>query len=305
MKNLIRSLFSMGLLGWVFLFMALAIALGSYAALSNLDSFEVTWERMDALAALEDQVSVHLREMQLNELYFAYAIDFETPLTDVRDEVAYHAAEIDQILDDLVADGHFTEELDYYPEDIDLLGEFRALLDQHGQSFDEVVQTYESGDVDAAIDDILWLEEENYELQWRLDELVTNLDADRLDAALLFPEDIAFALRGASIALVVMLLLALAGYRAISQLTQPVMDLTNAVIAIGGDRYRPELLGNLLKKSGPAGRFARALDAFAWAIDDRDASLKTEIADLREQLYESRRRRLKISGPSPDGGALS
>lgn len=305
MKNLIRALFSMGLLGWVFVFMALAIALGSYTALSNLDSFEVTWERIDALAALEDGVSVHLRDMQLNELYFAYALANETPLDETLDEVAYHAGEIDQILDDLVADGHFAEELGYYPEDIDLLGEFRALLDQHRQSFDEVVQSYESGDVDAAFDGLFWLDEENYELQWRLDELVSNLDTDRLDAALLFPEDIAFALGGASIALVALLLLALAGYRAISTLTQPAADLTNAVIAIGGDRYRPELLGDLLKKGGPAGRFARALDAFARAIDERDASLKTEIAGLREQLYESRRRRLKISGPTPEGGALS
>jgi hypothetical protein len=298
MKTLMRSLFSMGLLGLVFLLMALAIFVGSFAAVGNLDSFETVWERIDALAALEDQVSVHLREMQLNELYFVYALDYETPLSDELQKAANHAGAINKVLDNLVAEGHFTAELDYLPEDISLLSEFRALLDQHHQSFNGLVQTYQAGQVDAAISGIVDIQEQNDELQGILDELIASLDADRLYAAGVFPEDIAFALLGTGIALIAMLLLALVGYRAIAQLSHPVVEVTNAVIAIGGDRYRPELLGKLLKKGGPAGRFARALDAFARAIDARDAAFKIEIDNLREQLYESRRRRLKISGPN-------
>lgn len=298
MKNLTRSFFSIGFLGLIFLLMALTIFVGSFAAVSNLDSLEMTWEPIDALATLEDQVSVSLRDMQLNELYYVYALEYEMPLGDERSAVAANAAAIDQHLDDLVTEGHFTEDLDYFQEDIDLLDEFRALLDQHRQSFDDLVRTYESDEVDAAIDGLLWIQDENEELQWILSELIASLNADRLYAVRVFPTDVAFALLGASVALVAMLLLALGGYHAIAQLTRPVVDLTNAVIAVGGDRYRPELLGRLLKKGGPAGRFARALDAFAQALEVRDASLKTEIDDLREQLYESRRRRLKISSPN-------
>lgn len=298
MKNLLRALSSMGSLGWVFLFMALAIFVGSFAAAANLSSFETTWLRIDAMEAMEGQVSFYLREIQLNELFFVYALDYGTPLGDELDAAIYNADEIDLVLDDLVAEGHFSADLDYYEQDIALFDEFRALLDQHRQSLDEAVESYESGDVDGAIKDILALREEHAELQWVLQDLIASLDADRLYAAQVLPEDIAFALQGVSAALVAMLLLALAGYRAITQLTRPVVEMVNAVIAIGGDRYRPEMLGSLLKRGGPVGRLARTLDAFAQAIEARDAALKTEIDTLRERLYESRRRRLRISSPN-------
>lgn len=297
MKNLIRSLFSMGSLGLVFLLMAVAVFVGSFAAIGNLTSFDAIWQHVDVLAALEDQVSSHLREMQLNELYYIYAIVYETPLSDEVDQVAGNAAQIDQTLDDLAAN-YLNAEMGYTEEEIGLFNDFRALLEQHRQAFDRMAQTYESGDVDAALEGIVAIQEENDELQSMLDALIASFDADRLEAAQVFPEDVSFAILGVSIGLVAMLILALWGYRAIARLTQPVVDLTNAVIAIGGDQYRPELLGKTLKQGGPPGRFARALDAFAQAIERRDASLKQEIERLREQLYESRRRRLKISTPN-------
>jgi len=297
MKNLLRALFSMGLLGWVFMFMALAIFVGSFAAIANLISFETTWQRIDALDALEGDISMHVREVQLNELFFAYALDYETALSDELDAAAYHADEIDRLLDELEAEGHFTADLDYYEEDIALYEEVRALLDQHRESFAGVVESHAAGDVEGAVAGTLALQEEHEELQWTLHELIASLDADRLDAAQTFPEDIAFALQGVSAATVAMLLLALVGYRVIAQMTRPVVDLTNAVIAIGGDRYRPEVLGRLLKRGGPVGRLARALDAFARAIEERDVTRKAAIGNLREELYQSRRRRLKISNP--------
>jgi hypothetical protein len=297
MKNLIRSLFSMGCLGWIFMFMVLAIFVGSFAAISNLIAFDTIWQRIDALATLEDQVSTHLREMQLSELYYTYNLDYGLDLGENLDEVAGHADQIDQGLDDLVAGGHFSADMGYGEEEIGLFNDFRTLLVQHRQGFEQMAQAYESGDAAATIEGLIAIQEENGELQGMLDELIADLDADRLEAAQAFPEEISFAILGASVALVAVLLLALVGYRAITLLTEPVVDLTNAVVAIGGDQYRPELLGRMLKQGGPPGRFARALDAFAQAIERRDASLKQEIDGLREQLYESRRRRLKISTP--------
>ena len=304
MKNLIRSLFSMGCLGWIFLLMAVAILIGSFAAVSNLISFDTTWQRVDALAVLEDQVSTHLREMQLSELYYTYALDYGLTPGDELDGVAGHADQVEQSLDDLVADGHFSADMDYVEEEIGLFNDFRTLLGQHRQAFEQMVQTYESGDAAATVEGLIAIQEENGEMQGMLDELIADLDADRLEAAQAFPEEISFAILGAGAALIAVLLLALVGYRSITLLTEPVVDLTNAVIAIGGDQYRPELLGRMLKQGGPPGRFARALDAFAQAIERRDASLKQEIDGLREQLYESRRRRLKISTPDRQEGAL-
>ena len=297
MKNLIRSLLSMGCLGWIFLFMALAIFVGSFAAVSNVIAFETIWQRIEALATLEDQVSTHLREMQLSELYYTYNLDYGLELGENVAEAAGHADQIEQGLEDLVAGGHFSADMGYGEEEIGLFNDFRTLLGEHRQGFEQLAQTSEPGDAAATVEGLIAIQEENGELQGMLDELIADLDADRLEAAQAFPEEISFAILGASVALVAVLLLALVGYRAITLLTEPVVDLTNAVVAIGGDQYRPELLGRMLKQGGPPGRFARALDAFAQAIERRDASLKQEIDGLREQLYESRRRRLKISTP--------
>jgi hypothetical protein len=134
-----------------------------------------------------------------------------------------------------------------------------------------------------------------------LEDIITLIDSDRMGAAQQFPADITFAIQGISIALIIMMLLALWGYRGISLLTQPLTDLTNAVIAIGGDHYRSELLEKVSRLRNPAGRFARALEAFAQAIEQRDGSLKQEISNLRERLYESRRSRLKISSSKTRG----
>ncbi len=297
MKNLLRALFSMGLLGWVFLLMAVAIFAGSFAAITNLTSFQTNWQRVDALEVMEGEVSTHLSEVQLNELSFAYALDYEAPLGDQLEAVDYHTGEIARLLDDLTAQGHFTADLGYEDVDIALFDNFRALLDQHRQSFAAVVETYNAGDVAGAVEGTLALQEEHEELQAGLHELVSSLDAYFLYGAQEFSQNMALTLQRVSIALVAMLLLVLGGYRAIVQITRPVVDLANVVIAIGGDRYRPEMLGGLLKQRGPVGRLARALNAYARGIEGRDAGLKTEIGSLREQMYESRRRRLKISSP--------
>lgn len=305
MKNLmtfIRSLFSLGQLGWILLLMALAVLIGCFTAIGNFDAFDVAWGRIDVLAALEDTVSVHLREMELNELYYTYAMEYETTTSSELQTIEQHYTEINQILDELIAEGHFTTDLDYYEEDIALLADFRSLLDDHQQTFSQVVQAYESGDMETAQALSAESGEENAELQATLKILSFSMNADLNDAAQTLPEDISFAIRGISIAVIGMMILVLLGYRAISRLTQPLLDLTNAVTATGGDHYNKELLESCLRLGSPPGRFARLLDAFAQAIEQRDAGLKGEIVKLREQLYESRRRRLKIARPNQNSG---
>lgn len=297
-----RSLFSLGQLGWILLLMALAILIGCFTALGNFDNFDIAWARIDALSALEDTVSVHLREMELNELYYVFALEYGTETSSELQSIDEHYTEINQTLDDLAAEGHFTTDLDYYEEDIALLADFRSLLDDHQQTFSQVVQAYTSGDAESAQALMDVSEEENAELQEMLKELGIRLNADLNDAAQTFPQDVSFAIRGISIAVIGMMILVLLGYRAIGRLTLPLLDLTNAVTAAGGDHYNNELLARSLHLGGPPGRFARLLDAFARAIEQRDAGLKAEMVKLREQLYESRRRRLKIARPNQASG---
>jgi methyl-accepting chemotaxis protein len=296
----IRSFFSIGFLGLIFLFMALALFIGAFSTVITFNSFDITFQRIDALSALEGEVSSNLREMEINESYYAYAMEYGTPVTDELEKVNSYAAQVTQTIDSLIAEGHFTAELSYtYTEDYtQMINDFRTALEQHQQTFQQVVSAYQAEDYENARNILQESASENTDLQAMLKDIITLVNAERMDAAQTFPSDIVFAIQGTSIALIAILLLALWGYRGIALLAQPLINLTNAVIATGGDQYRPELTGAERKLRNPAGRMARSLDAFAKATQQRDAAQKQEINDLREKLYESRRSRLKISGPS-------
>ena len=291
----LRSLLSMRLLGSILVLMALAMLLGALAAARGLASFNAAWECVDALAVLEDQVSVTLGQMQIEELSHVFALDYETGSSAGLEAAAHSVDQVDELLAGLADAGYFTAEGGYQDEDIALFEDFRARLAGHRKSWAALVETYGPGDSNEASAGLADLQAEYADLQVMLSELVSRLESDRLVAAQALPGDSALAMTGVSAALVTLLLLALLGYRAVAQLTLPVADLTNAVVAIGGDQYRPELLSH--NAGGPCGHMARALDAFAYAVEQRDAGLKQEIEALREDLAESRHRRLKISRP--------
>jgi nitrate/nitrite-specific signal transduction histidine kinase len=139
---------------------------------------------------------------------------------------------------------------------------------------------------------------ETYQVQMDLDYLILLTERARADTLQEFPSDISFAIWVITIGLVVILLLGLWGYTAVSGVTQPLLVLTNAIIAIGGDQYRPELVADLKKRRNRARKLAQALDRLAQTLQNRDAALKQEVDDLRQQLFESRRKRLKISRPN-------
>ncbi len=288
--KMIRSILSLSLLGLILLLMAGAVFLGASAALRTFASFEQVWKNIDALAALEDRASFHLGEMQGQELAYAFANEYETEPGDEPQRAARHLAETSRILDELAAQGHFAAQTA-------TLETFRALLDGHRATFEKVVTDYASGDQASAQTGMELAEEQVAGLQDLLAELVAGVDAGRAEAAQALSQEITLAIQMISAAVVATMLLALLAYRAASRLTEPLFDLTNAVIAAGGDQYRPELTAEVIRQGGQAGRFARALDAFASTIERRHAGEKQEIARLRQELYESRRRRMKIARP--------
>lgn len=303
MKNLItflRSFFSMGILGLIFFLIVCVVFLGAVVALRNFDTFNVAWARADVLNVLEDQVSSALHEMQLNELYFVFASRYGTPLTDEAVEMLNYTAEINATLDDLIAHGHFTSRLQYSEIDIARLEYFRTQLDEHQQTFVEMGRAYSRDNPQLVIELMASALEENADLQETLGALIASVDADRTATSQAFMIEITRTIQSIGVAIVVLLILGLWGYWAIARLVQPLLGLANMVIAIGGDQYRPELAERVIKTPGPAGRLASSLDAFAKYVDQRDAGFKQEIDHLRQQLFESRRRRLKLAQPAQD-----
>ncbi len=309
MKKLFAPIKALGTLGWlgvIILLMAGMIEFASYSQGSV--PFDTEMENVYALTELEGNVSQRLGSMQTSESFYVYSREYELDAQSHLNNALAEDAAIGEALAEMEDYGYF-EPVEYEDEEIDstytmdaLVAEFNDLRSAHRATFDQIVAAYDAGDLESA-----WaLEEEaayqNDELNAKLKELIDWMEEDRVYAAMEFPIDANIGVQWAALGFAVVIVLGLLGYQRISATTRPLSDLANATTAIGGDQYRSQLLGGLLKKGGPAGKLARALDELAGGVQARDAGLKNEIEVLRTQLYESRRRRLKLFRDDEKGG---
>jgi hypothetical protein len=99
------------------------------ALLQGSISLDTALVRMDALNVLEDDVLYTLNDLQLNEGYHVFAIQYEYPPENYIATVEQDYASISQLLDELLSDGHFSSELGYAPEVSDMVDEFQRMLD--------------------------------------------------------------------------------------------------------------------------------------------------------------------------------
>jgi hypothetical protein len=301
----IRSLFSLGPFGLIFLLMAFCIGSTALLIIDNFGAYTPVWGHAYAINLLEGSLKDDLFEMQLRETYYLYAKQYQAPEENYLQEAADYEAQIKQALEELEAQESISEENGYTAEDADLLGQIKNQLAEHRQTFDQLVAAYQADDLPETERLTPLSMEQHNAIRDTLVELVTNLEAERVGFLQTFPEDITFTIQWNTIALSVLLLLALLGYRTIAGITQPLLNIYNAVMAIGGDQYRPEMLAETTRHRGLVGRFAHDLDHFAKAAEMRDSALKQEVATLRQQLYESRRKRLKLTRPSTQSSAAS
>ncbi len=304
--NPFKALISLGWLGVIILLMAGMIEFASFSQGSA--PFDTEMEKVYALTELEGSISQQLGNMQTSESFYLYAREYGLDAQLHLDDALAQNAALGEALAEMADYGYF-EPVEYEDEAFDptytvegLVAEFNDLRGAHRATFDQIVAAYDAGDLESA-----WaLEEEsatqNDELNAKLKEIIDWMEEDRTYAAMEFPADANLGVQWAALGFAAVIVLALLGYQRISATTRPLNSLANATTAIGGDQYRPELLGALLKKSGPAGRLARALDELAQGLQARDAGLKSEIETLRARLYESRRRRLKLFRDTEKGG---
>lgn len=90
-----------------------------------------------------------------------------------------------------------------------------------------------------------------------------------------------------------------------SQVTQPLLTLTNAVVAIEGPRHPEQLLAGLSEQRGALGELAQALDEMGRATGARRQAAAAEVAALHAQLQQERRRKIDaVRGArhTPPGG---
>lgn len=88
-------------------------------------------------------------------------------------------------------------------------------------------------------------------------------------------------------------LLALWGFQAASRFTVPLLAMSGAVTAIGGGRFRPEMLDDIRRR--PAMREAyQTMTGLAEAVGERRARLQADVDGLQAQLNEARRDKLEL-----------
>jgi hypothetical protein len=291
----LKAAFYPSLLSLVMFLMAVAIFITSLMQVSV--PFNSAQERTLVLNTLQDKVAYALASMQIQESYEVYALLYEREESGFIQYAETANASIDQEFSNLVAQGHIGSKFPYATDLTSKLQIFNDTRATHRKTFNEVVSSIKSGSADAALV-MDQLEKDNQTLNAQLSDLIISVEQDRLAALQDFPENLNRGITFAVIGLAFCLILALLGYQVIATTVRPLRSLRNMITAIGGDRYRPEMQGALLKNRGPAGNLARALDQLARSEQERTAGIKKETERLRQELYESHRRRLRVFHPA-------
>jgi hypothetical protein len=269
-----------------------------YWALASQSSvpFDAQQERMYVLGVLEDDVQYNLNQMKLNEARKIFMLQYG--LTEDQDYASLAEqsdAQAGEILSSLSDEGYFTADEDAYIRDssqeLQRLNDLRSV---HQETFRQTVAAFQAEDYEQGSALVEKMQDENEALDKALQALILGVEQDRVHAYRDFPADINLSIYIATIGITAALLLGLIGYQLIAAAIRPLKSLFNITTAIEGDQYRPEVYSELIKKKGPAGDLARALDHLADGIQKRDTTLKSEIEQLRQELYASRRRRLKV-----------
>ncbi|PKN92508.1 MAG: hypothetical protein CVU44_15350 [Chloroflexi bacterium HGW-Chloroflexi-6] len=291
----IRAFFSLGWLGWVIALMALVVLFAAFNQSS--DAFDAAVERTYVLSELEAFVALDLAEMQVQETQEILIKAYGLGATDALERAKQADQSISETMDWFEEDGSFYGDDGYYSdltEDIEAFNQARV---NHAEMFDNFLNSFDEANNEADDEYLLELtqelEEDNEFLNAALRKMIIDVEQDRQFALAEFPYESNASILVIAIALGVTLLLALAGYQAIAVAVRPLRHLRNKITTIGGDVYRP---GEALA-GGAAGNLAKALEELALAEQTRNQKAKQEIEDLRQTLYESRRRRLKIYQP--------
>jgi hypothetical protein len=287
-----KALFSLGPLGLVILLLAITILFAARSQTS--EPFDAALERMDILDTLENKVTFNLNEMQLQEVREMFAVDYELSEEDSAQKALDADTEISQELSTLEEDGRFGSEFPYATDITSELQDFNDTRAAHQKIFKDAISAFESGNEDNAVSTMDQFEENKQTLDSQLRALIISVEHDRLSALKDFPDDADVGVLYAAIGLALCLILALFGYQVITSTVRPLRYLRNTITAIGGDQYRPETQIDLLKRGDAAGNLARALDQLATGEQTRNEGIKQEVERLRQELYESRRRRLKV-----------
>ena len=287
----IRAFFSLGWLGLIIGLLALVTLFAAFSQSS--DPFDAAMERMFVLSELESSVALDLAEMQIQESREIFTLSYGLDSSDAAEKAQQADERISLTLAELEEDESFYGDDAYISdlsEDMTAFDEFRIA---HRENFEYMVNFADDMTDEDLFDAFYTLEDDNEILTYMLRAIIIGVEQDRLRALGDFPDDANASILIIALALAATLLFALLGYQAIASAVRPLSHLRNTITTIGGDVHR----SSQTLAGGAAGGLAKALEELARAEQVRNQNAKQEVEDLRQALYESRRRRLKIYQP--------
>lgn len=293
-KKFFNALKSLGAFG-IILLICVIIIIGSTLAFLNVWSNTVYSETIK-LTILEDTVNYYVASQMIETNYFVYsegeyAEESIAVFNEARDEV--NAA-----LEELRAQEIHT----LSDREIALVEEIGAAQQEYEQTFNDIVDTIATPN--WTWDEVMELQavadEQANVLRGTLQDLIAEIEAARQEATQALESSLQSAIRGGVISLMLLPFLAIWAFALASRITQPVLTLAQSAIAIAGEQYRPELLEEVRERRDGLGQLAHAMEHLADTSKARESALEDEIAALREQLHETRRRKFKPTFPTHD-----
>lgn len=294
-SNLFKAFFNLGRVGLILAFLALMLT--GVAIFQQNNAFDDAVKLLTSVTILEDNVQGELNSIRtsestirFNQFYGNDTSAYEQAIDQSYQEIADQFERPEMLtLSVLLSDAADDEELL-----AEMMADFQAQLADHRQTYQAFLQA-SSGSDDEQINDLFWQSSDELDsLSFSLNLLIRQIEVIRQEQVQAVSVEVSESLVTFSAAIVITLALSLWAYGLLASYAEPVLALRNAINAIYGSRFRPEILGKLIKQPGPAGDAARALNSLAAQLDAAQAGERQELENARQALYESRRKRLRI-----------
>jgi hypothetical protein len=279
-------------------FALVLMAASVFIIVTAFNAFDTAWTRMDALEKLGNSILFDQNEVFIKQASYAYAWDYGYGPEELAKNLADRQAADDRVtaaLDELVASGNFDPET-YDPQSQALIDELVSLRQQDSELFAQLVTAYDANDTEQIQSLASASRDQSSVILAKFNQLMVVLEHERTTSVAEFPSDLSLAIGSILVGIAISMLLALWGYRQITGLTAPLLNLHGGVSAIGADTFRPEIVAMARRRPGQIGALARNLESLAKAMSQRDAKQKEELATLKQELVQSRRRRLRLTG---------
>jgi methyl-accepting chemotaxis protein len=182
------------------------------------------------------------------------------------------------------------------------LANLERVTENYNDNFDHIVEVYESGSHEEAIQMSLEESEEKLgRVHEQVEDMIFNSETHLQEEVEIVDDRIRSAIFTGVLGLVMFPVLAVWAFVVSSRMTMPFLTLTNAVAALAGSRFRLELLGTVHERRDGLGLLARTLRKAAMQVEAREAALQAEVDQLAAQVQERKARRLvtSIPGRSP------